>query len=106
MEKFTKYKIEVEKEIKSENFARFAISPLERGFGITLGNALRRVLLGFVPSGAVFAVRINGVTHEYQALNGVMEDMVQIILNLKSLAIKIDDAIITDDELEVLTLEK
>jgi DNA-directed RNA polymerase subunit alpha len=73
----------------SDTYGRFAIEPLERGFGHTLGTALRRVLLNYVPGAAVTAVRIDGALHEFSTLPGVVEDTTEIILNVKELAIRI-----------------
>ena len=72
-------------------FARFVVEPLEKGYGITLGNALRRTLLSALPGSAVIAVRIAGVAHEFSTIRGVTEDVVDIILNLKGLALKCRD---------------
>lgn len=69
-------------------FARFVVEPLEKGYGITLGNAMRRTLLSALPGSAAIAVRIAGVSHEFSTIRGVTEDVVDIILNLKSLAVK------------------
>ena len=71
--------------------ARFVIEPLERGFGHTLGNSVRRVLLSSLRGGAVWAFRIDGVVHEHQTIAGVVEDVHQIIQNLKSLVVTLDD---------------
>jgi DNA-directed RNA polymerase subunit alpha len=71
------------------NSARIVIEPLERGFGHTLGNALRRVLLSSIPGCAVTEVTIEGVLHEYSTIDGVQEDVIDILLNLKNLAIRI-----------------
>lgn len=71
-----------------DKHSRITIEPLERGFGYTLGNALRRILLSSMPGCAVTDVRIEGVLHEYSALEGVQEDVIEILLNLKSLALK------------------
>ena len=68
--------------------ARVTLEPLERGFGYTLGNALRRILLSSLPGAAVTAVKIDGVLHEYGAIEGVQEDVIDILLNLKGLAIR------------------
>ncbi len=68
--------------------ARITLEPLERGFGHTLGNALRRILLSSMPGSAVTEVRIDGVLHEYSALEGVQEDVIEILLNLKTLALR------------------
>lgn len=74
----------------SENFARIVCDPLERGFGTTLGNALRRVLLSSLPGTSIYCVEVEGAVHEFTALPGVEEDLVQIILNLKDLILKSD----------------
>jgi len=68
--------------------ARFILQPLERGYGTTLGNALRRVLLSSIPGAAIVGVRINGVVHEFQTIPGVVEDVVEIILNLKQVRLR------------------
>lgn len=70
---------------------RLVVEPLERGFGITLGNALRRVLLAALPGAAVVGVKIDGVQHEFSTIPGVKEDVTEIILNLKCLALKTAD---------------
>lgn len=72
-----------------ENYGKFVIEPLERGFGQTLGNALRRVLLSSLPGAAVTSVRIEGVQHEFSTVNGVKEDVTEIILNLKQLSVRL-----------------
>ena len=74
----------------SRNTARIVIEPLERGFGHTLGNSLRRVLLSAIPGCAVTEVTIEGVLHEYSTIEGVQEDVIDILLNLKNLAIKVE----------------
>ena len=66
------------------------IEPLERGFGLTLGNALRRVLLSSIQGGAVTSIKIDGVLHEFSSIPGVREDVTEIILNIKMLAIRVD----------------
>lgn len=70
------------------NFARFVVEPLEKGYGITLGNCMRRTLLSSLPGSAPIAFRIAGVAHEFSTIRGVAEDVVDIVLNLKSLAVK------------------
>ena len=75
----------------TSNYGKFVIEPLERGFGLTVGNALRRVLLSALPGASVFAVEIEGARHEFSALPGIEEDVTAIILNLKDLVLKIDD---------------
>ena len=75
----------------TENYGRFVIEPLERGFGNTLGNALRRVLLSSLPGASLYAVEVEGARHEFTALEGVEEDVTSIILNLKGLVLKIPE---------------
>ncbi len=70
-------------------FGRFTAEPLERGYGLTLGNALRRVLLSSIPGAAVVAVKIEGVLHEFSTIPGIMEDVTEIVLNLKQLRIRL-----------------
>ncbi len=72
----------------SENFGTFILQPLERGFGVTIGNSFRRVLLSSLPGLAITAVKINGVDHEYSSIEGVKEDVYEIILNLKQVRFK------------------
>ena len=83
MEKFKKPEFKIEDVNVEENHARFSVEPLERGFGITLGNAIRRVLLSSLPGTAMYAVEIEGVRHEFSAISGVKEDVTSLILNLK-----------------------
>lgn len=75
-------------ETNGGNFARFVVEPLEKGYGITLGNCMRRTLLSSLPGSAVIAFRIAGVAHEFSTIRGITEDVVDIVLNLKSLALK------------------
>ena len=82
-------RLEVEEE--KGNYGRFTAQPLERGWGTTVGNALRRVLLSSIEGAAITAVKIEGVEHEFTAVPGVVEDVTDIILNLKSLAIRLHD---------------
>jgi len=85
----------------TETSGRIVIEPLEPGFGITLGNSLRRVLLSAIPGAAVVRVRFAGKYHEYDTIEGIKEDVLEIILNLKGLALRLHD-----DEVKRLTLEK
>jgi len=73
----------------SENYGRFVVEPLERGFGMTLGNSMRRVLLSSLPGVAATSIRIDGVLHEFSTIEGVKEDVTEIILNLKGLICKL-----------------
>ena len=88
MIKFEKPEYKVKEYIESDNYGKFEIEPLERGFGTTLGNALRRVMLSSLPGDAITSVRIEGVAHEFQKIDGVIEDVTAIVLNLKSIVIK------------------
>lgn len=74
---------EIKEEKKGQNYSKFTISPLEQGYGDTLGNSLRRVLLTSLPGAAVTSVRITGVKHQFSTLSGVKEDVVEFLLNLK-----------------------
>lgn len=81
------FKIKTEKE--SENFAKIAVEPLEAGFGQTLGNSLRRVLLTSLPGAAVTSIKIDGVAHRFSVIDGVLEDVIEIILNIKKIRLSI-----------------
>lgn len=75
-------------EVSTPTYGRFAVEPFERGFGTTVGNALRRILLSSLEGASVTSVKISGATHEFMSLNGVMEDVTDIILNVKNLIVK------------------
>lgn len=85
-------------------FARFIVEPLDRGFGITIGNCLRRALLSALPGAAPVGIKLNGVQHEFTTMKGVVEDVVDIVLNIKSLAVKSFDT--NKDFTTVLRLNK
>ena len=85
---FNKPKITIEELSPDKKFGRFVVEPLERGYGITLGNSLRRIMLSSLPGAAVSQVKIEGVLHEFSPIPGVKEDVSDIIMNLKSLAIR------------------
>ncbi|MBQ5331377.1 MAG: DNA-directed RNA polymerase subunit alpha [Oscillospiraceae bacterium] len=89
LEKIEKPEIETEELSADETYGRFVLSPLERGYGTTLGNSLRRVLLSSLPGVAVISVKIDGVHHEMSVIEGVKEDVTEIILNLKGLTAKL-----------------
>ena len=91
MQKFERADFEVQEYVESENYGKFVLSPLERGFGTTIGNALRRVLLSSLPGAAVFSIKVDGVYHEFTSIPGVREDVSMIILQLKQLVMKIED---------------
>ena len=88
MLKFEKPDYKVKEYIKDSHYGKFELEPLERGFGTTLGNALRRVMLSSLPGDAITSVKIDGVAHEFQKIDGVVEDVTAIVLNLKSVVIK------------------
>ena len=88
MLKFEKPDYKVKEYIESSHYGKFEIEPLERGFGTTLGNALRRVMLSSLPGDAITSVKIDGVAHEFQKIDGVIEDVTAIVLNLKSIVLK------------------
>lgn len=85
---FEKPKIEIAEISEDKKYGRFVVEPLERGYGTTLGNSLRRIMLSSLPGAAVSHVKIDGVVHEFSAIPGVKEDVTEIIMNIKSLAIK------------------
>jgi DNA-directed RNA polymerase subunit alpha len=81
--------MEIEEETLSPAYGRFHVEPLERGFGITIGNSLRRILLSSLQGAAIYAVRMKGVLHEFSTIYGVREDVTDIILNIKELLVKL-----------------
>ena len=91
MQKFERADFEVKEYVESENYGKFVLSPLERGFGTTIGNALRRVLLSSLPGAAVFSIKVDGVYHEFTTIPGIREDVSMIILQLKQLIMTIED---------------
>ena len=88
MIKFEKPAYKVAEYVESNHYGRFEIEPLERGFGTTLGNALRRVMLSSMPGSAITSVKIDGVLHEFQKIDGILEDVTTIVLALKSVVLK------------------
>ncbi len=85
---FERPNIEVAEISEDKKYGKFVVEPLERGYGITLGNSLRRIMLSSLPGAAVSQVKIEGVLHEFSSIEGVKEDVTEIIMNIKSLAIK------------------
>ena len=85
--------------IEGNNYGKFELEPLERGFGTTLGNALRRVMLSSMPGSAIVAFKVDGVMHEFSTIEGIVEDVTTIVLNLKSIVVKNNT-----DEVKKLTL--
>jgi DNA-directed RNA polymerase subunit alpha len=91
----------IEREAEARNYGKFVISPLERGYGQTLGNALRRVLLSSLDGAAITSVRISDVLHEFSDIPGVREDVIQVMLQIKQLRLKLDGVDTTRMHLEV-----
>jgi len=91
--------IKIKVEELSDSYGKFIIEPLERGYGVTLGNSLRRVLLSSMPGATATAIRIEGITHEFTTIPGVKEDVIEIILNIKELVVKM-----YSDEPQILKL--
>ena len=85
---FEKPNIEIAEISEDKKYGKFVVEPLERGYGTTLGNSLRRIMLSSLPGAAVSQVKIDGVLHEFSSIPGVKEDVTEIIMNIKSLAIK------------------
>lgn len=91
----------VEREREAENYGKFVIYPLERGYGVTLGNALRRVLLSSLEGAAITSIRISEVMHEFSAIPGVREDVLQVMLQIKQIRLKLFDSDVSHIHLEV-----
>ncbi|MBQ1315022.1 MAG: DNA-directed RNA polymerase subunit alpha [Erysipelotrichaceae bacterium] len=91
MQQFERADFKIEEFVEDEHYGKFVVEPLERGFGTTLGNAMRRVLLSAMPGGAVYSIKIDNVFHEFTAIPGVVEDVTAIILNIKDMILEIDD---------------
>lgn len=94
-------KVQIDDTTYTSTFGRFIVQPLERGFGITIGNSLRRVLLSSIPGAAISGIKIDGVLHEFDTIPGVFEDVTQIILNLKQVRLKLLNKKIVKTSLEV-----
>ena len=101
MQKFERAHFEVKEYDESKHYGKFVFEPLERGFGTTIGNALRRVLLSSLPGAAVFSIKVDGVYHEFTSIPGIVEDVTAIILNIKTLVMSIQD-----DEIYTLRISK
>ena len=81
--------VDTEKETLTETYGKFTAGPFERGFGHSIGNSLRRIMLSSLEGSAVVSVRINGVSHEFASIPGVVEDVTDIILNIKDIVVKL-----------------
>ncbi|MCK5421890.1 MAG: DNA-directed RNA polymerase subunit alpha, partial [Deltaproteobacteria bacterium] len=82
-------RLEPEEETLTDLYGKFTAEPLERGFGITIGNSLRRILLSSIQGSAITSVRIKGILHEFSTIPGIKEDVTDIILNLKEIRLKL-----------------
>jgi DNA-directed RNA polymerase subunit alpha len=91
MQQFERADFEIKEYVEDEHYGKFVMAPLERGFGTTIGNAIRRVLISSMPGGAVYSIKIDGVFHEFTAIPGVVEDVTAIILNIKSMILSIEN---------------
>ncbi|MEI8197129.1 MAG: DNA-directed RNA polymerase subunit alpha, partial [Phycisphaerae bacterium] len=94
-------KVEPDKSVSTDTYGKFVVEPFERGFGTTVGNSLRRILLSSLEGAAAISIKINGVEHEFAQLDGIVEDVTDIILNVKSLIISMEG-----DEPKVLSVTK
>ena len=100
---FERPNIEVAEISEDKKYGRFVVEPLERGYGTTLGNSLRRIMLSSLPGTAVSQIKIEGVLHEFTSIPGIKEDVTEIILNIKDLAIRNNS---DDDEPKIVYTSK
>ena len=91
MIEFEKPNIECVEADDKRNYAKFICEPLERGYGMTIGNSLRRILLSSLPGAAITSIKLNGVLHEFSTIKGIVEDVPELIVNLKSVRLKVAD---------------
>ena len=82
-------RVDRDEQISTETYGRFEVEPFERGFGTTIGNSLRRVLLSSLEGSSVESIKISGVDHEFSSIKGVMEDVTDVILNIKKLVVRL-----------------
>lgn len=104
MNQFVRPKFLLNQENPNDNYMEFNVSQLERGFATTLGNALRRTLLSSIPGVAIYAIKIHGVSHEFTTIKGVVENVTEIILNIKDIVLTANDDNFIDNKIENLTL--
>ena len=88
---FEKPEYKITEYVEKNSYGKFELEPLERGFGTTIGNALRRVMLSSLPGSAITSVKIDGVLHEFSSIPNVVEDVPEIIVNLKNVRLKFDE---------------
>ena len=93
--------VQIDEDSLTDSYGMFTVQPLERGFGTTIGNALRRILLSSIEGAAVKAIRVEGVQHEFSVVQGVVEDMTEIVLNLKEVNLRMHS-----DEDKLLRIDK
>ncbi|MFQ6608419.1 MAG: DNA-directed RNA polymerase subunit alpha [Fidelibacterota bacterium] len=91
MVKKNEFKFQIDEQTSTREFGKFTLEPLERGFGITIGNSIRRVLMTSIPGAAITAIRLDGVLHEFSTIEGVKEDVADMIQNLKQVRFKLND---------------
>ncbi len=91
MAKKNEFKFQIDEKSSTKEFGKFTLEPLERGFGITVGNSIRRVLMTSIPGAAITSVRIDGVLHEFTSIDGVLEDVADVIQNLKEVRFKLNE---------------
>ncbi len=94
--------VDCDRESLSATYGKFSAEPFERGFGTTIGNSIRRVLLSSLEGSAITQLKIRGANHEFSSIQGVLEDVTDIVLNVKSLVVKNH----SDDQMKVITVEK
>ena len=99
-------KIKTENKSLTDTYGKFSIQPLERGYGVTVGNALRRVLLTSLPGAAITNVKIEGVLHEFSTISGVKDDMADFVQNLKGVRFKLSDSKVDNVKINFLEAPK
>ncbi len=107
MLEITKPEIKIKEFEKDQFYGKFVVEPLERGYGITLGNSLRRIMLSSLPGAAITSIKIEGAPHEFSSIHGVLEDVTQIVLNMKEVVLRIDpDCEDSEKTLEIRSSEE
>ena len=91
MTKKSEFKFQIDEKTSTKDYGNLTLAPLERGFGITVGNSIRRVMMTSIPGAAISSIRIDGVLHEFTTIEGVLEDVADVIQNLKKVRFKLND---------------
>lgn len=104
MKQFTRPEFQLLSDQENKNIGKFRVEPLERGFGITLGNAIRRTLLSATPGASIYAIKFNDAAHEFASLTGIVENVTKIILNIKKIILRIDNKLFPDEEIATLKI--